>query len=235
MFPVMENSGDCSIAKQITSFLLNSIVLASRIELLFLWHICCALLQQVNLKRSQRIVPDFVDRQWYVVYCKPQKERYAQFHLESKQLQVFFPRLLLPAGSKSRKRIVPLFPNYLFVYISVFSHEYYYAIWSPGVSRIVSFNGYPASIENKIVELLMQGSGPDGIIAARSTLKRGQEVQITGGPFTGLMGIIHDPPNAKGRVKILLQILNRQPKVDVPVQCINAGWVASAPGLEATA
>ena len=81
----------------------------------------------------------------------------------------------------------------------------------------------------------MQGSSPNGIIAARSTLKRGQEVQITGAPFTGLMGIIHEPPNAKGRVRILLQILNRQTKVDVPVQCINAGWVASAPCLEATA
>ena len=80
----------------------------------------------------------------------------------------------------------------------------------------------------------MEESGPSGIIAARSTLKREQEVQIMGGPFTGLIGIIHEPPNAKGRVKIFLQILNRQAKVDVPVHCINAGWVRSRPSLEGT-
>ena len=123
--------------------------------------------------------------------------------------------------------------NYLFVHINILSHEYYAAIWSPGVRRIVSFSGYPASIDKKVIELLMQESGPQGIITARSNLRRGQEVQITGGPFAGLMGIIHEPPNAKGRVKILLEILNRQARVDVPVQCVNAGWVASAPSLEA--
>ena len=80
----------------------------------------------------------------------------------------------------------------------------------------------------------MQESSSEGIIAARSTLKTGQEVQITDGPFGGLIGIIQEPPNAKGRVKILLQILNRQAKVDVPVQCINAGWVASTPALDIT-
>ena len=176
---------------------------------------------------------DSSERQWYVVYSKPQNEVHAKFHLELKGLQVFFPKLLLPESAKKRKRIIPLFPNYLFVHINVLSHEYYAAIWSPGVRRIVSFNGYPASIDEKIVQLLMRESGPNGIIVARSTLKCGQEVQITGGPLTGLVGIIHEPPNANGRVKILLQILNRQAKVDVPVHCINAGWVASAPSLEA--
>jgi transcription elongation factor/antiterminator RfaH len=220
------------LLKQITSFLLNSIVLASRIELLFLWHICCALLQQVNLKRSQRIVPDFVDRQWYVVYCKPQKERYAQFHLESKQLQVFFPRLLLPEGSKSRKRIVPLFPNYLFVNLHILSEECFYVTWSPGVKRIVSFNGCPAPIDAQIITFFIQQADQEGIIPARTNLKAGQEVRITGGPLDGLIGILQEPPNASGRVKILLKLLNRETRVEVPIQFIKSGWVASAPSVE---
>ena len=174
------------------------------------------------------------EKQWYVVYSKPQNEDYAKFHLESKGLQVFFPKLLLPEPAKKRKRIIPLFPNYLFVYINVFSREYYATVWCPGVRRIVGFNGYPACIDTKTIELLMQESDPLGIIAARSTLKPGQEVQLTDGPFAGLIGIIHEPPNAKGRVKVLLQLLNRQAKVEVPVQCIDTGWVPNRPGLEAT-
>ena len=48
---------------------------------------------------------------------------------------------------------------------------------------------------------------------------------IAGGPFDGLAGIIQEPPNARGRVKVLVELLNRQTNVDVPVQFINASWV----------
>lgn len=173
------------------------------------------------------------ERQWYVVYSKPQKEAYAKFHLELKGLEVFLPRLLLPESAKKRNRIVPLFPNYLFVRLDASSDEYYYATWSPGVSRIVNFNGRPASIDDRIVDFLMLRADQEGIIAARSALRPGQEVRITGGPFDGLMGIIQDPPTAKGRVKILLTLLNRQMRVDVPLHLVKSEWVAS--GITAAA
>jgi transcription elongation factor/antiterminator RfaH len=175
------------------------------------------------------------DRQWYVVYSKPQKEDYAKFQLRSKHLEVFFPRLLLPESSKRRKRIVPLFPNYLFVRLDIVSDEYHYAIWSPGVSRIISFNGSPASIDESVVRFLMSQADQDGIIAGRSNLKSGQEVRVTGGPFDGLLGIIQEPPNAKGRVKILLKLLNRDTHVDVPIHCLNGGWVASGSAAKSNA
>jgi transcriptional antiterminator RfaH len=173
------------------------------------------------------------ERQWYVVYSKPQKEDCAQFHLQSKGLKVFFPRLLLPESAKRHKRLVPLFPSYLFVRFAIRSDEYHYATWSPGVSRVVAFNGVPVSIEDEIVEFLMQQSDDQGIIAARSNLRAGQEVRITGGPFDGLVGIIQEPPSAKGRVKILLTLLNRPTKVDVPIRFVKSEWVASEPLVQA--
>jgi transcriptional antiterminator RfaH len=172
------------------------------------------------------------ERQWYVIYSKPQKEGYAQFHLQSKGLEVFFPRLLLPEASKKRKRIVPLFPNYLFVRLQIGSAEFFYAAWSPGVRRLVSFNGCPASIDEEVVDFFMQQADQEGLIPARTNLKAGQEVRITGGPLDGLVGIMQEPPNARGRVKILLNLLNRQTNVEVPVQFIDSGWVASAPSVE---
>jgi hypothetical protein len=46
------------------------------------------------------------------------------------------------------------------------------------------------------------------------------------------MGIIQEPPNARGRVKVLLQLLNRETKVDVPVKFVRASWVPQAqPGI----
>jgi transcription elongation factor/antiterminator RfaH len=167
------------------------------------------------------------ERQWYTVYSKPQKEEFARSQLHLKGLEVFLPKLLLPNSSKKRKRIVPLFPNYLFTRINIHSAEYGYTIWSPGVKRIVSFNGTPAPIDSDIVDYLMKQTNAEGLIPARSNLRIGQEIRISGGPFDGLTGIIQEPPNAKGRVRVLLTLLNRPTKAEVPVDLVDSGWVGA--------
>lgn len=193
----------------------------------------CKLDRRPAIPSVQEQVSYSGDRQWYAVYSKPQKEELAQFHLRSKGLEVFLPKLLLPDRGRKRERIVPLFPNYLFTRINALSEEYSYAIWSPGVRRIVGFNGTPAPIDESIVDFLMNQASTEGVIPARSNLKVGQEVRINGGPFDGLVGIIQEPPNAKGRIKILLKLLSRHTKVDVPVQFINGGWVTPSRGVQA--
>lgn len=167
-------------------------------------------------------------KQWYVVYCKPQKEEFAQFHLQLKGIEVFLPMLLLPEALRRRKRILPLFPNYLFVRIRI-SEEYGYVLWSPGVKRFVSFDDVPLPLEDNIVDYLMEQANSEGIIPARSNLKVGQEVRITGGPFDGLVGIIQDPPDAKGRVRVLMKLLSRQVKIDVPVHFVASGQLGYEP------
>jgi transcription elongation factor/antiterminator RfaH len=162
---------------------------------------------------------------WYAVYSKPRKEEFATFHLRLKGLDVFFPLLLLPRSGKRRERLVPLFPNYLFVKMRFFE-ESQYVVWSPGVKRIVSFDGVPAPMDDNIIDLLMARANSEGVMVARSNLKVGQEVQITGGPFEGLIGIIEEPPDAKGRVKVLMHLLSRQVRVEVPVEFVESGWAA---------
>ena len=173
------------------------------------------------------------DKHWCAVYTKPQKEELAELNLRQRGIKTFFPKLSLPKSARRQKKIVSLFPNYLFVRLSLFSNEHSSITWCPGVKRLLSFNGTPAIVEESLMEFLMGQADPDGIISARSNLKVGQEVMIDGGPFDGLVGIIQEPPNAKGRVKILLELMKRPTKVEVPVRFIKAGWVASSPAREA--
>jgi transcription elongation factor/antiterminator RfaH len=165
-------------------------------------------------------------RRWFVIYSKAHKEAVAEFQLRLKGLDVFYPRLLLPDSLRKHNRIIPLFPNYLFVKINLWE-EYHYVIWSPGVKRFVSFNETPAPIDDRILEYLMQLADSESIIRAKSNLKQSDEVRITGGPFDGLVGIIKEPPDAKGRVKVLLNLLQREIQVNVPVQYVAGGWVAA--------
>jgi transcription elongation factor/antiterminator RfaH len=164
------------------------------------------------------------DSHWYVVYSKPHKEEFAQFHLQLKRLEVFFPRLLLPESAQKYRRIVPLFPNYLFVRIHL-PEEFQYVLSSYGVKRLISFNGIPAALDEEVVAFIMRQANSAGIITARSNLKAGQEVRISGGPFEGLVGIIQEPPNAKGRARILLKLLSRQVRAEVPVEYVEGGWI----------
>jgi transcription antitermination factor NusG len=171
-------------------------------------------------------MPLLENKRWYVIYTKPQKEDLAQFHLKLKNLEPFFPRLLLPVFSRRQKRVVPLFPNYLFVRIDI-EKQYDYVRWSPGVKCFVSFNDTPVPLEEGVAEYFIHRANADGIIRARSDLTVGQEIRICGGPFDGVLGMIERTPDAKGRVKILMTLLSRQLSIEVPLGFVDSGWVAS--------
>jgi transcriptional antiterminator RfaH len=178
-------------------------------------HVLLAKRESYNVDENQR--------HWYVVYSKPHKEEQAQFHLRAKGVDVFFPRLDVTRAAENRRRIIPLFPNYLFVRITL-ETEAHRVMWSPGVKRIVSFGDRPAPLDVSVVDFLQEQMSADGTIKARSRLRTGQEVEIHGGPFDGLLGIIQDPPDAKGRVRILLKLLSRSISVRMGVEFIQGDW-----------
>jgi transcriptional antiterminator RfaH len=163
-------------------------------------------------------------KQWYVVYSKRHAEESVQLHFRLKGLECFFPRLLLPKTTPKHRRIVPLFPNYLFVRIC-FLEEFQYVFWTHGVKRFVSFNGIPAALDEEVVTFIMRQANAEGIVTARSNLKAGEQVRVSRGPFQGLVGIIQEPPNVRGRVKILLELLARQVRAEVPIEYVEGGWV----------
>src|SRR5574341_2373951 len=128
------------------------------------------------------------EKKLFVVFSKPHREELAQFHLRLKGLETFFPRLLLPRFSYKSKRIVPLFPNYLFVHMNLVA-SYDQVRWAPGVKSFVHFGGSPIPLQDEIAENLMRRADQEGIIPAHSDLRIGQEVQIKGGPFNGVIGV----------------------------------------------
>jgi transcriptional antiterminator RfaH len=160
---------------------------------------------------------------WYAVYCKPHREEFANFHLQLKKVEAFLPLLSVPQPRRRQPRIVPLFPNYLFVKIR-FYQEAQQVVWSPGVKRIIAFDGIPAPVDEEIVQFLLARTNAQGVIAARSNLAIGQEVTIANGPFSGIVGIIQQPPDARGRIKVLMDLLNRRVPVEVPITYVDNAW-----------
>ena len=94
------------------------------------------------------------------------------------------------------------------------------------MKRLVSFGDRPIPIDERVISFLKRQTDAEGVIKGRSQLRPGQEVEIRGGPFDGLIAIIQDPPDDKGRVKILLKLLSRQISVKLGVEFIKGEWVA---------
>jgi transcriptional antiterminator RfaH len=163
---------------------------------------------------------------WYVVYSKPHREHLAQLHLHQRGFEVFYPQLQLPEYVKRSPRWVPLFPNYLFVRIHLME-QIHDVVWAPGVKCLVGAGGIPLPLDPDVVAFLKRNATPDGRLPARPDLRRGQEVEITDGPLAGLIAIIERPPDARGRIRVLMKLLNRRPtRVQVPIRFVKSGWVA---------
>ena len=178
---------------------------------------------------------DRAGRAWFVVYSKPHKEGRAEVELRRRGVDVFYPRLQLPAYVDPRRQIVPLFPGYLFVRI-VLADQFYDVVWAPGVSRFIGTVDQPTPLDDEVVLFLKQNAEPDGLLRARPTLAVGEHVEITRGPFAGIVGIIQRPPNAKGRIRVLMRLLNRRPvHVELPLNFIKTGWTPVSRGSKAPA
>jgi transcription antitermination factor NusG len=166
-------------------------------------------------------------RRWYVVQAKGRREAAAGQHLQRRGVEVFFPQLLLPRYLGHARETVPMFPGYLFVRL-VLPDQFDAVRWSPGVRRFVSASGQAAAVlDDGVVEFLRRNATPDGVVEARPNVDVGDRVRINGGPFDGLVAVIQRPPDARGRVKVLMELLTgRIVAARLPVQQLAGGWLA---------
>jgi transcription antitermination factor NusG len=103
-------------------------------------------------------------------------------------------------------------------------------VWAPGVSRLIGSEGRPAAVDDAVIEFLQGHAGVDGLIEAQPRVTVGQSVEITHGPFAGIVAIIQRPPNAKGRIRVLMRLLNRGiVRVELPLQHVKTDWTPSDP------
>ncbi|NIM98377.1 MAG: hypothetical protein GTO24_09955 [candidate division Zixibacteria bacterium] len=171
-------------------------------------------------QHEQRDSVDAVDgsiKRWYVVYTKPRSEDVAREELEMKDLSVFLPKIRYVSfrGRRLTDRIQPLFPNYLFARFAI-PDDYYSVKWAKGVKRIVGSGDMPIPLDDSVVIFLKGKADETGLIQPELDLKTGDQVRVRQGPLEGLLGIVQGVVGAKGRVRILMDILHAGAKLELP-------------------
>jgi transcriptional antiterminator RfaH len=163
---------------------------------------------------------------WYVVHAKPHAETTAYRHLARRGVEVFFPRLARRRCSAEAPRTTALFPGYLFARLDL-PRQFAAVAWSPGVRRLVGPGAMPAPLDDRVVALLRARADEHGVLTARAAVTPGTALELVDGPFDGLLGIIEDPPDDRGRVRVLMRLLNGHAvHVRVPLSHVKVDWVA---------
>ena len=155
-------------------------------------------------------------KSWYVIQTKPKKEEAAARFLERGSIEVFFPKMegISIVYGKSRKVIKSLFPNYIFARFDPFE-SYRLVNWSRGVSRVLGFESGPAPICDEVIEIIKKRVYTNCVVRKALHLKAKDPIRVRSGPLKDLMGIFERWVSEDGRVRVLLNLLNYNAKVEL--------------------
>ena len=158
---------------------------------------------------------------WFVVHAQPKNEMRAVANLDRQGFQTFCPcvRHTVRHARKSTLTLLPLFPGYVFVQIDVSVDQWRSINGTRGVIRLITNGDDPVPVPVGIVEDIKRRISPDGAMDWTSTLKIGDQVKISDGPFAAFIGTL-EKLDASGRVRVLLDLLGRSVSVSLPAEKI---------------
>ena len=155
---------------------------------------------------------------WYTIYTKAWQEDLAAEHLRRQEFEIYLPRIKQAYRYRGRwrDRIEPLFPRYLFIRLDLGTDNVAPIRSTRGVTKLVSFNGLPATVPDQLIDALVQTADPDTELLhpEEALFKPGTAVTIVDGPLAGLEAIFkaHD---GEARSIILLELLGKTHQLSI--------------------
>jgi transcriptional antiterminator RfaH len=159
---------------------------------------------------------------WYVLRTQPHRERVAQQCLVERHVTSYLPLILQwprPAAGNATR---PMFPGYLFVRTAL-AEQSMRIERTPGVKAFVRFGADPAAVDEEVIAVLRSRESPDGLIRYDQHVQEDSEVRVVRGPFCGLTAIVEQRLPARERIRVLMHILQRTTRVELP-----EAWVRRA-------
>lgn len=154
--------------------------------------------------------------QWFVMYTAPRSEKKVEQRLKEKGLKVYLPIVEEIRQWSDRKKKVqrPLFNSYIFV--NTTKDRLWESLQVPGAVKFVNFAGEHATIRESEIEALKRIiSTGVAVEVETSTIEKGQQVRILGGPLQGFQGECIQKAN-KDYFIIRIPSINQSMLINVP-------------------
>lgn len=157
------------------------------------------------------------DEAWFCVRTQLKHEHIAAANLRSQSgLEVFNPRIRYRRSTRRGPVwfTESLFPSYIFARFN-WREQLRLVYHTSGVATIVHFGFQWPTLPDAVVEELKLQVGQEELRVVEAEPQVGEEVQISGGAFHGLEGVVTRLLPSRMRVAILLEFLGRQTMVEV--------------------
>ncbi len=151
---------------------------------------------------------------WFVITTHPQREAYALDNLGRQGFVAYCPMIIRRIRHARRVRDVPrpLFPSYVFVEQTSALLSWRSLMSTYGVRSLVRNGDVPALLNDKFV-VALRARERDGVLAKpEQPFQIGQNVELRGGPFDGLVGTVMEL-REKDRIVVLMNLLNQPTRV----------------------
>ena len=150
---------------------------------------------------------------WYVIRTKPHNEEVAQSYLNNHGITTFLP-WMESLKNISDKIVKPLFPGYLFAQFDL-KESYPLVKWGKGVNRILGYGRYPTSLDDTVISIIKSRTDEKNIVRKAYHLNKNDTIRIRSGPLKDLLGIFDRWLSDSGRVRVLLNLIGYQPKLEL--------------------
>jgi transcriptional antiterminator RfaH len=155
---------------------------------------------------------------WCVVYTNVNKEIIAEKNLIGQNFITYMPKYkkVIRHARKISTVIKPLFPRYIFVNIDLVAERWPIINSTYGVNALISMEGKPARISEKIINKikLCEKQDKNIDIPPYKFMTKGDEVNILAGVFSGKKGIFNGVTD-NNRVKVLFNLLGKEVTLSV--------------------
>ncbi len=156
------------------------------------------------------------DPAWFLAQLKPNSANIADRNLQRQGFKTFLPmeEVTRRQQGKFKNVLQPLFPGYIFVSLDVLQGSWGRINSTYGVTRVVSFGNAPAEVPRELVLQLMLRCDAMGKMLPPSSLKPGDKVRLTTGPFANYVAEIERIAPDR-RVWVLMDLMGGQTRVVV--------------------
>lgn len=148
--------------------------------------------------------------EWFALRSKPRKDKVLYQHVNSQNIECFYPRIRVNPVNPRSAKVRSYFPGYMFVRVDGDEVGISTFKWMPFSYGLVSFGDEPATVPTVLITTLMKKFRESKFEESikNNKFKPGNPVQVIDGPFQGYDAIFDAQIDGKDRVRILIEILN---------------------------
>ena len=153
---------------------------------------------------------------WYVLHTKSRFENVVNDVLARKSTEVFLPKIQVKSKRRDRNMMirVPLFPGYVFVRTDLRPEHHIDILKTAGAVRLIGSKDGPIPVSAETIDSLKIMIQSDQPVTTGNHFKKGDNVIVVNGPFTGVTGIF-DRYRGASRVIVNIEALGQFAGVDV--------------------